>query len=575
MSTPPVVAATSSAALSSSSSSSSTLQRLVNNKWLVAGSTVAALLIGYAVYFDSKRRNDPAFRKQLQREKRRLEKAKANRRAAEAKLQGEAKTAGVSDDATPTPEGAMAFMQDEAYPTTIEDKEKYFMDQLAKGELLTKNGPSAFEAAAACFYKALKVYPSPAELIMLYQRTIPDTVLNLVMGMLSLEVKKKQEQYYEQFPPAEMNVKVVQTPDGVSKDGKDIIKRTLVLTRDVEQGETIYSEKPIIAALEPALEKSASYCSFCLKHIGAGMTKHRSQRTELTYCCAQCEETAWTLYDHFLYAPADSQKVEMSTAHVMAMCRDYKAKVPLMIARFLSYMVHEDQKKTEELKAKAAANGGEVKMDDDTGYTVWDHIERMKFLELKVTEKAKSEARLLRDVLGRKVPGLDEFLTDERYITLKGKFLYNMVGVTSAVPTNPKSSKELQRSRETNTCGAGLYPVTAFIQHSCAPNAVLKFVNGDSELSLVAEKPLKAGDQVTISFIDLDHARPAQAAESESSSDEGSDEDAEAKRARAAATTLNSALPPALLQRQETLHKGWRFKCGCDRCLQEALESLE
>lgn len=42
--------------------------------------------------------------------------------------------------------------------------------------------------AAICFYKALKVYPAPAELVMVYQKTIPQEVFTLVMGMLSMDV---------------------------------------------------------------------------------------------------------------------------------------------------------------------------------------------------------------------------------------------------------------------------------------------------------------------------------------------------------------------------------------------------
>lgn len=44
--------------------------------------------------------------------------------------------------------------------------------------------------AAICFYKALKVYPAPAELVMVYQKTIPPEVFTLVMGMLSMDVSQ-------------------------------------------------------------------------------------------------------------------------------------------------------------------------------------------------------------------------------------------------------------------------------------------------------------------------------------------------------------------------------------------------
>ena len=42
-------------------------------------------------------------------------------------------------------------------------------------------------AAAISFYKALKVYPAPTELIMIYQKTQPPQVFELVMELIQLE----------------------------------------------------------------------------------------------------------------------------------------------------------------------------------------------------------------------------------------------------------------------------------------------------------------------------------------------------------------------------------------------------
>lgn len=38
------------------------------------------------------------------------------------------------------------------------------------------------------FYKALKVYPAPMELLMIYQKTIPEPVFKLVVNILQIEV---------------------------------------------------------------------------------------------------------------------------------------------------------------------------------------------------------------------------------------------------------------------------------------------------------------------------------------------------------------------------------------------------
>lgn len=48
--------------------------------------------------------------------------------------------------------------------------------------------PEFYVASAISFYKALKVYPAPQELIMIYQKTQPPAVFDLVMELISLEM---------------------------------------------------------------------------------------------------------------------------------------------------------------------------------------------------------------------------------------------------------------------------------------------------------------------------------------------------------------------------------------------------
>lgn len=49
-------------------------------------------------------------------------------------------------------------------------------------------GEEHYFEAAMCFFRAQKVYPSPVELIMIYQKTVPEPVFQLVVGMMTLEV---------------------------------------------------------------------------------------------------------------------------------------------------------------------------------------------------------------------------------------------------------------------------------------------------------------------------------------------------------------------------------------------------
>lgn len=51
-------------------------------------------------------------------------------------------------------------------------------------------GPDHYDEAVLPFYKALKVYPAPMELIMIYQKTIPDAVFQVIASIMAIEVRK-------------------------------------------------------------------------------------------------------------------------------------------------------------------------------------------------------------------------------------------------------------------------------------------------------------------------------------------------------------------------------------------------
>lgn len=61
---------------------------------------------------------------------------------------------------------SLVEISQETLPTSPQEREQYFMEQVAMGEGLAATGPVNEVSAALCFYRALRVYPSPVELIM-------------------------------------------------------------------------------------------------------------------------------------------------------------------------------------------------------------------------------------------------------------------------------------------------------------------------------------------------------------------------------------------------------------------------
>ncbi|EEQ89523.1 hypothetical protein RJZ56_006569 [Blastomyces dermatitidis] len=133
--------------------------------------TIVTGLLAYAIYFDYKRHSDAEFRRNLKRDNRRLARAVREESAA----QGARQIAEIKQ--------AVAEAKAEGFPTDPDDKERFFMGQISRGEQLAADGSSNFEAALA-FYKALKVYPQPKDLIAIYDTTVPKDVLEILAEMV-------------------------------------------------------------------------------------------------------------------------------------------------------------------------------------------------------------------------------------------------------------------------------------------------------------------------------------------------------------------------------------------------------
>lgn len=85
-------------------------------------------MTAYAVYFDHRRRTDPDFRKQLKRESKKQVRAAKEEAEAHTSKQRQALKAAVDE------------AKEEGFPIDVEEKEAYFMNEVARGEQLAQDG---------------------------------------------------------------------------------------------------------------------------------------------------------------------------------------------------------------------------------------------------------------------------------------------------------------------------------------------------------------------------------------------------------------------------------------------------
>lgn len=84
--------------------------------------------IAYAVYFDHKRQTDPEFRRHLKRQNRRQDRLAREEKESRGKEQEAAIRQAVKE------------AQSEGFPTDMDDKEHYFMSEVAVGESMCAEG---------------------------------------------------------------------------------------------------------------------------------------------------------------------------------------------------------------------------------------------------------------------------------------------------------------------------------------------------------------------------------------------------------------------------------------------------
>jgi import receptor subunit TOM20 len=94
--------------------------------------------------------------------------------------------------------------KDEGFPAGVEEREAYFNEQVMAGEALSQDrrwtpfveasvatltwltASRKLESALA-FYKGLKVYPAPGDLIKIYDSTVPKPILDILAEMIAYD----------------------------------------------------------------------------------------------------------------------------------------------------------------------------------------------------------------------------------------------------------------------------------------------------------------------------------------------------------------------------------------------------
>lgn len=201
-------------------------------------------------------------------------------------------------------------------------------------------------------------------------------------------------------------------------------------------------EDAIVAVLDADLQGQGTYCSHCLRSVEKDAAiRPESDRLGSVYCSTDCQTKAKSYSQGLLFTlesplPA-SMAAEMSTAanedrdRAQAAFAEYLKKTgkaaPELVARFIARQVSAETAKMMPAALRAATTvTAEPVLTDGGDYTLYDHLERLRYLEVTPPEE---QTKLLKEVLQMALPGLEQFVTEERHATYLGGMAYNAFGV--------------------------------------------------------------------------------------------------------------------------------------------------
>ena len=444
---------------------------------VIAGTaTLITSALTYALYFDYKRRNDPVFRKKISKSSFTLVKSKKEER--ETELAGKPELS-ASTGKSEEPEGEPFIPQDEADLSVMEilqrpgeERQKIFYKLLIKGEELLKVGPQYEEAAIKYFYKAMKLVPAASELILAFQKTLPDAVFKRLLEVIK---NGEMERIMDYFTTLGINSKGISFQKS-SEDDTDgeVAKWSIFSSSSLNAGQEIFTDSPVTSMIANIADIK-DFCYHCQNKLTEvfSVCESCSER----YCSETCHNLADDQY-HMFICPGNDESHPFQK--IVEYCKQHDSTFLLFLSKYLALML------SEEKKGNSQANGGPFL-----------HFEFLKTGSANLNGREDQEVQLVRALFQNVNEGMIEFLSSARFNSLKSTLQHNLIGFGSHTIT---TSKHIVRGPSDSIVGYGLFHLTSHIAHSCDPNAEVTLSEGNC-VSIKSLRAIPANEQLSISYI--------------------------------------------------------------------------
>lgn len=352
---------------------------------------------------------------------------------------------------------------------SAEQKEQLFYALLVEGENLVNLKKE--DKAVDYFFKALSMIPSPSDILMAFEKSLPKSVFTKILTRMQEEGKVRQREYFTQLAEKCENVTFDLKAETNEATGITVEHWTMKAKRDIPQEAEIIREKPDVSV--PALAG-----------IDTGIvTKDFFGSSDSSPAFPNMDLPAD--FKTFLEELQDTE----AHAKLLEHCRKHNVSIPLLMLRYIALLL------IVELQQHSAPSA------EITSF--FAHYDHLRPALRQPTDVDVQEASLLRAIFSRKNENISDFLTNEIYAAMKYTMSFNCIGLPLESSENETKNGEFVRigGYTVNCRSLGIYHTVAHIDHANDHNCDITATGDEDEIRVVAKRNIKKGEFITTNYV--------------------------------------------------------------------------
>lgn len=200
-----------------------------------------------------------------------------------------------------------------------------------------------------------------------------------------------------------------------------------------------------MASLDADIQAAGTHCTHCFRVLQPEeKIRTPSDPINAVYCSKDCEANSKSQSHNVVFSlqsvlpsavptpesitPESLEERRKAQLQFVQYVERERKNYPILVTRYIARQITLEMAKFDPGASSAPKRKveGDYPEADGGDYTLADHVERLRFVS---QSPPKEELDLITSVLSTTLPGLEQFIEDERFAILVGKMAYNTFGV--------------------------------------------------------------------------------------------------------------------------------------------------